>query len=279
MIMKNSFFKNIILLISGGIILGSCYKSFDPKSYQPVFTVGGFASSSEIGAGHLVGYWAFDGSYIDSVSGTEGTPVNTGFTAGFKGQALQGAMNGYVLSPATNAVKNLKSFTVTEWINTPPPSTGIIDVFSLANTTQFWPNIGVFFENGSSNSNGKLRVHLFQDGADHTYSVDGLPNLFDKWVNLAVSYDESTSAFTIFINGTKAATGTAGVSGPLSFEDVGNIVFGAPQFQTTPSQTSGTGAQPWASFLTGVIDEVRLYDVALKESDLQSLIILQGKGK
>jgi hypothetical protein len=277
--MKNICFKNVLLMITGAIVLSSCYKSFDPKSYQPVFTIGGYASSADVGAGHLVGYWAFDGNYVDSVSGEAATPTGTGFGTGFKGECLQGADKGYVLASAPDGIKNLHSFTVVEWVNTPPPSTGIIDIFTLSNTTQFWGNIEIFFENGSSNSNGKLRVHVNQDGGDHTYSVDGLQNLFDKWINLAVSYDESSSTFKVFINGTEAASGTAGVNGPLSFDDVGDIVFGASQFQTTPSQTSATGAQSWAGFLTGQIDEARVYDTPLAASDLQALIILQGKGK
>lgn len=272
--------KGLALLLVSAVLLTSCYKKFDPKSYQPAFTVNGYTSVAEIGGGSLVGYWAFNGSYVDSVSNTAGTNKGTGFTTGFKGQALQGAMNGYVLSVPGNAIKNMQSFTVTEWVNTPPPSTGIIDIFTLANTTQFWGNIEIFFENGSDNSNGKLRVHIYQNGGDHTYSLDGVPNLFNTWVNLAVTYDAASSLVTVYVNGSKVGSGTvAGVSGPLSFANVGNIVFGTPQFQTSPSQTSGASAQGWASFLTGQIDEVRVYNKALTASDLQAMIVLQGKGK
>jgi hypothetical protein len=174
MIMKRIFInKGLSLLIICGVLLISCYKKFEPESYQPAFTVNGYTSVAEIGAGSLVGYWAFEGSYIDSVSNTSGTGVGTSFTGGFKGQALQGALNGYVLTAPGNAIKNLQSFTISQWIKTPPPSTGIIGIFSLANTTKFWGNIEVFFENGSDNTNGKVRVHVFKNGADNTYSVDG----------------------------------------------------------------------------------------------------------
>lgn len=272
--------KGLLFFIISSIVLTSCYKSFDPKSYQPAFTINGYTSSSEIGAGHLVGYWAFDGSSVDSVSNTTGTGVGTSFSEGFKGQALQGALNSYLLTTPSNAIKNLQSFTITEWIKTPPPSVGIIDVFTLANTTQFWGNLEIFFENGSDNTNGKIRIHIYHNGGDHTYELNGVAGLFNSWVNMSVSYDASSSIVTVFLNGTKVSSGTlSGVSGPLSFADTGDIVFGCPQFQTSPSQTSATGAQGWASFLTGQIDEVRVYDIALTENDLQALIILQGKGK
>lgn len=272
--------KGLSLLAICGVLLVSCYKKFEPESYQPAFTVNGYTSVAEIGAGSLVGYWAFDGSYADSVSNTAGTGVGTAFTGGFKGQALQGALNGYVLTPPGNAIKNLQSFTISQWINTPPPSTGIIGIFSLANTTKFWGNVEVFFENGSDNTNGKVRVHVYKNGTDNTYAVDGLTNLFNVWTNVAVTYDASSSTFRLFINGGQVNSGTLStVSGPLSFADIGNIVFGTTQFQTTPSQTSATTSQPWASYLTGQMDEVRIYNKALSALDLQALIVLQGKGK
>lgn len=268
------------LLLIFAVLFTSCYKKFDPKTYQPAFTVNGYTSVAEIGAGSLVGYWAFNGSYVDSVSNTAGTNVGTGFTGGFKGQALKGALNSYVITPPSTAVKNMQSFTITQWLNTPPPSTGIIGFFTLSNTTHFWGNIEMFFENGSDNANGKLRVHVYKNGNDNTYAVDGVPNLFNTWVNIAVSYDATSSTFRLFINGAQVSSGTlSNVSGPLSFADVGNIVFGCTQFQTSPSQTSATTSQPWASYMTGQIDEVRIYNKALTASDLQALIVLQGKGK
>ena len=110
--MKKIRIKNIVLLMAGGLLFSSCYKSFDPNTYKPTFTIGGYASSAEVGKGHLVGYWAFDGSYIDSVSNTAATGVNTGFSNGFKGEALQGSANGYAISDLPAAIKNVKSFTI-----------------------------------------------------------------------------------------------------------------------------------------------------------------------
>lgn len=271
-----------LMIIAGALVLTlpSCYKKFDPKSYQPAFTFNGYTSVAEIAAANLVAYWAFEGGYIDSVSKTAGTPKGTGFAGGFKGQALQGALNSYVLTAPSNAIKNLQSFTIAEWVKTPPPSTGIIDFFTLANTQTFWGNIEMFFENGSDNTNGKLRIHLSQNGADNTYSADGIPGLFNSWVNIAVTYDAPTSNLTVFTNGNKVSSGKIGsISGPLVFTNVGNLIFGTPQFQTTPSETSGATSQTWASFMTGQIDEVRVYNKALTEKDLQALVVLTGKGK
>src|SRR5258706_5599807 len=133
--MKNIFIKkNLSLLLVCGVPFNSCYKKFDPKSYQPAFTINGYTSVAEIGRGNLVGYWSFDGSYVDSVSNTAATGVGTSFTGGFKGQALQGANNGYVISDLPNAIKNASSFTVDYWLNSSPNTTGILTPVTISRT-------------------------------------------------------------------------------------------------------------------------------------------------
>lgn len=263
------------------LIAPSCYKKFDPKSYAPPFTISGFSSSSEIASSNLVGYWPFDGSLIDSVSGTVGTNTGTSFSDGFKGQALKGALNGYVLSggvPSAN-ILNMTSFTLSFWVNTPPPSTGIIGLFSLSKTDGFWGNIEMFFENGSTNAAGKFRTHLFNGTSDQEFASNDLINLFDKWVNITASYDGGSSTYKLYVNGSLASTVTNSGFGPLHITNPGQIVFGTAQFMTNPSQTSATDAQSWASYLTGQLDEVRLYNTVLTPQEINALVVLQGKGK
>ena len=278
--MKKIFFKNLLVALILSLGLVSCLKKFDPSSYAPPLNIGGYTSVKQIAAANLVGYWSFNGTLIDSVSNTVGTATGTTFTTGFEGQALQGALNGYVLATPSTAIKSLQSFTTTLWVNTPPPSTGIIGFFSLANTNNFWGNIEMFFENGSVNTNGKVRVHITQGTNDYTYAVDNVQNLFGSWVNIAFSYDATSSTCTLYVNGSSVSSGTiGGLTGALNFTTVGKLVFGCVQFQTTPSQTSGTGSQPWASYLTGQLDEVRVYNKALAPTDISALVALESKGK
>ncbi|HET7898875.1 MAG TPA: hypothetical protein VFL47_14420, partial [Flavisolibacter sp.] len=157
---KISITNGLPLLLICGVLMTSCYKKFDPKSYQPAFTVNGYTSVSEIGAGSLVGYWAFDGNYIDSVSKTAGTGVNTSFSGGFKGQAYQGSANGYVISDIPNAIKNLNSFTIDYWIKTPQNTTGILAPIVISRNDQFWGALDMFVENGSTATSGNLKVHF-----------------------------------------------------------------------------------------------------------------------
>jgi hypothetical protein len=263
------------------VALSSCQKKFDPSTYAPPLDINGYTSANGVATANLIAHWSFDDNLVDSISNTAGTATGTSFSKkGVKGSALQGALNSYVLTaPGTN-IKNLKSFTITEWINTPPPTVGIIPIFSLANTTGFWGNIEMFFENGSTNDNALLRIHLFNGTGDKALEFNGTKSMFDKFVNIAISYDAATSIFKIYVNGSRQYNAKfPDVSGPLNFADQGNIVFGSPQFMTIPSQTSGNGQQSWASFLTGTLDEVRIYDKALTDIEVGSIVKLEGRGK
>jgi len=280
MIMKKIFNKKSLpLLMICAVLLTSCYKKFDPKTYQPAFTVNGFTSVAEIGAGSLVGYWAFDGNYVDSVSNTPATGVNTSFTGGFKGQALQGSANGYVISDIPNAIKNLKSFTIDYWINSPINSTGILAPIAISRTDQFWGTLDMFFENGSTSTSGNLKVHF--NGQSEVWFTNGIiSNPWGSWLNIALTYDAASSTFTLYQNATKVANQTAAGLGNLVFPNTATkIIFGTEQFQVSPSLGTAGGAQGWASYLTGQMDEMRIYNKALSASDLQALIVLQGKGK
>jgi hypothetical protein len=277
--MKRKYISMIIAAIAG-LGLSSCQKSFDPASYAPKLDIGGFTSSNDVAKGNLVGYWGFNGNLKDSISNADGVATGTKFGKGVKGQALQGALNSYVLATPGPGITAIQSFTITEWINTPPPSTGIIGVFTLAKTDGFWGNLEVFFENGSTADNGKVRVHIAQGNNDRTYSVDGVANLFNNWTNLGVSYDAATNTCKLYVNGSKINSGTVGgLTGPANFTNVGKMVFGCVQFQTTPSQTSATGKQDWASYLTGQLDEVRIYNKALTDAEVNAVVKLEGRGK
>ncbi|MBC6109621.1 LamG domain-containing protein [Pedobacter fastidiosus] len=274
--MKTKYFLLMATITMG---LSSCQKDFDPSSYSPALNIGGYTSAKQVAPSNLAAYWAFDGSLIDSVSNGGGTNTGTSFGTGIKGKSLQGAANSYFLSSPSTKVTGLTSFTVTEWINTPPPSTGIIGLFSLSNKSEFWGNLEVFVENGSTNENGKLRIHI-NKGGDKTYAADNILNLFGKWTSLAISYDATSGNIKVYVNGSRVSAGTVtGLSGPLAFTNSGNLVFGTVQFQTTPSQTTGTTKQDWASFLTGQLDEVRIYNKALSDEEVGFLSKLEARGK
>jgi Concanavalin A-like lectin/glucanases superfamily len=279
--MKINIFKpipSILYVAAVSLLISSCQKSFDPKSYAPVQTFGGYATSSEIAPTNLAGYWAFDGNLVDSVSNTSGTNSGTSFTTGVKGQAMQGANNAYVLFNTTDAIKNLKAFTIAYWVNEPQNTAGIVGMVNLSDTVGFWGNIDMFFENGSTPTNALFKTHIFSNGSDAWLGSYDVANGFNAWVHFAVTYD-GDSTFNVYVNGTALATSVQSGYGQLSFADSGPMVFGTVQFQTTPSLTSGSDSQPWASFMTGALDQVRIYNKALPDTDIKALYQLENLGR
>jgi len=281
MIMKKIILNQWLVIAVGSLLFSSCYKKFDPKSYAPPLSIGGFTSSKEISPANLVGYWSFDGSYIDSVSGNAGTGTNTSFTAGFKGQAMQGGNNAYVLFTPGAAITGMTSFTITCWVNTPVNTAGIAGLVNLSNTSNFWGNIDMFFENGSTLDAAKFRGHITNNGSspEHWISKDGIPNVFTKWTNIAISLDGAANRFKLYVNGSVIVNEVDAGFGTLHFTNSGKLVFGTVQFQTTPSLTSSHGSEPWASFMTGQMDEVRIYNKALSDAEVNALVLLEGRGK
>jgi Concanavalin A-like lectin/glucanases superfamily len=279
--MKNKLINTVNVLALAASVIGftSCFKKFDAKSYAPALSIGGYTSAKEVGAGSLVGYWAFDGSLVDSVSNTAGANTGTSFTPGIKGQALQGANNGYVVFNTSNTVQTLHSFTVTAWVNSPQNTNGIVGLLDIANANSFWGNLTIFFENGGTASSGNLKIHVNNNGADAWLGNYAIANPWNIWMNVAVTYDAASSTFKVFVNGSKIATQTIANFGPLTFQSASKMVFGTVQFQTSPSLTSATTSQPWASYLTGSLDEVRIYSKALSETDVNALVKLEGRGK
>lgn len=278
MIMKR--YIALLIVPSCWLLISSCYKKFDPHSYMPALSIGGYTSASEVGAGHLVAYWAFNGSLVDSVSGASGVGTNVSFASGLKGQALQiGSSDSYVVFPNTSRLAGLQSFTLTLWVNAQQNTTGTGGILSLSDTTNFWGNMDIFFENGSTSSYGLLKIHVYNNGTDAWLGNYQINNIWGVWTHIAITYDAASSTFKVFVNGSKIATQTVNNYGAIHFVDMGPLVFGTSQFNTTPSLTSATGSQPWASFLNGALDEVRIYDEALSETDVNALARLEGRGK
>ena len=274
----NNFFKTrstLIMPLAIALVIGSCTKvetddDFKPGDAPPV--PGGFTNSREIAPTNLIGYWAFNGSLIDSVSGTSGTSTNTSFGAGQKGQAMQGTANGYVLSPASAAVKAMTSYTVSFWVNS-PLNTGATGIVSIGHTSEFWANINIFFENGGNNNLARFKTIYIANGTVRDNNIQDVSGGFNKWVQYLITYDGATGTFKSFVNGSLIRTNTAAVATPLPFTNVGPIVFGTLHFMTNPSSTSGSTSQPWAANLAGRLDEVRIYNKAL--TDIEAVALFQ----
>lgn len=271
-----------------GMFLSSCYDKFDPESYQPVFTISGYSASEDIAPESLVAYWSFEEEMAETFSDITPTAHEVRQTNGFVGQGVAFNANSpsWLIYETPAPVTNLESFTISMWIN---PNfvdvdannaiDGIIGLMAISNPGRFWGNLEWFIENNSNPDDAIIKVILTNNNATETdILVDNYKGLFDAWTNHTLSYDAATGTLTYYINGSPLATKTAPWTGPIAFVNSGPIVFGTAQFQTSPSLTTH-GPETWASYLTGTIDEVRVYGQALSATDINALVVLQGKGK
>jgi hypothetical protein len=275
--MKNITNK-ILLFLAFGAIATSCQKKFDPSSYAPKLNIGGFTSADEIAPSNLVAHWSFENSWNELVSGNAGTVTGSTFGSGLKGNSLVNSGSSYVVYNTPAALQNLKSFTVALWVKADLNTAGIAGLFDIANSDNFWGNLTIFFENGGSADVAKLKIHVNNNGADGWLGNYDLNKIWGVWTHIAVTYDAASSTFNVYSNGSNIATQTIAGFGNLVFQNASKMVLGTVDFQTTPSLTNH-GPEPWASYLSGNLDEVRVYNKALSNSEISSLLILEGKGK
>jgi hypothetical protein len=283
--------KNLLIAGLTGIAItlaaSSCQKTFDPKSYaptKPLPSFGGYNSSKDIESENLVAYWPFSGSLKDSLSSTTGVATGTSFTSGIEGQGLQGANNSYVITDAPAAVKALHSFTFTVWYNMPENTNGVVNLVDVVNALNFWGNLDIFLENPPNATTGQLKVHVWNNGASAsgTDAWEGdytVTNAFNVWNQVTVTYNDATSTVTVYYNGAVAGTNTQSGFTPLNWSGVQKMVFGTLQFQTNPALNAGGSQQSWASYLTGKMDQVRVYNTVLSGTEVSALYNLEKLGR
>jgi len=223
-------------------------------------------------------YMPFDGDYLELLTITPGTPGGSpSFVDGLLGKAVRLEASGkeYVTFPG-DTLAQVDEFSMSFWVRPEFVDTngsgdidGILGFINLSNTSGFWGNIDMFVENGSKPSSTKIVVHVTNDDSE-TWLTDaaGLTNIFGDWSHHVVTYSSADKHFKYYINNVLVWDKVASWSDALTFKNAGPIVMGAVHFMTEPSSTSGSGSQPWASYLTGEIDEVRIFDRAITEEEV-----------
>lgn len=226
----------------------------------------------------LKSYWAFENSTVDSGENKfagVGTAITYG--AGISGQAYQGsATSNLVIATPGDTINNLGSFTVSMWVNS-GPATNATGLFAVSNKNEFWGNLEIFYEGFSADATtAYLKVHLLNKNKPtatrEAWNEVKIPNFFGKWSHLAVTYDASTSAFKIIANGKTEVNAIiqSGSYGPIGFENTNGMVLGTFAFMTTPTMASH-GAETWARNFPGLLDQFRIYNMALTEAEVNTL--------
>lgn len=283
-IFNRNFLNHFALAFMLCAVIVSCSDKDGINGYAPTKPIGGYLSSSEISPGSLVAHWGFDGTLIDSVSNLSGTPTNTSFQAGRKGQALKGASNGFVEYPTPTAIADLESFTVALWINTNKHDGGAQSVFMLPKTSDFWGNMFLMIEGNNAAHDSMLVKFHFAGQWIELLNENRLPNAYGGWKHLAFTYSANTSKVSVYYNGVKRtlpASITDRKNGPdplgaVNFVDVSKFIIGGFQQHLGAPWGAPDG---WMLPYTGLLDEFRVYSTALTDSEVNSLYKLEALGR
>lgn len=273
-------------LIIGSTALSSCDKDDNPNKLPDVTaedyagTIDGFKSTDEIYPNNLVAYFNFDDTYAEKVSGITPTlAAGNSFVAGIKGKAVN--LNAGYLYYGTQlaALKTdvFKSFTVSQWIKISNNGTKRTMLLTLARPGLLQGNLNINLNTQArpaSNIDFLGIQPLFatvgggtQDNANATLSPKIGP---DNWVHFVLSYNGLTGRFNMVANGVNIGSySDRGVGNSLfkSYEP-SELIFGA-NYNLVPGKT--VNADVAYAAMTGVIDEVRIYNRFIPDAIIKSM--------
>ncbi|WP_433777772.1 LamG domain-containing protein [Flavobacterium anhuiense] len=292
--------KSILLLsfvLASTLLLLSCEDSIDKvNSPIPYEQIGGYDNSDEVAATHLVSKFSFDGNIADSKNTiTDGTGTNVTYGTGIKGEAYQGSASSFIsYNTVANSIINLKSISVSMWIKTDPHTGGAQSLFMIPKKTDFWGNIFTLIEGTGPATTMLLKNHIQKDVTpsiswagqfiEHG-GTNVLANMFGVWKHLVWTYNGASSTYSIYIDGKKLdipasiakryasdpATGGAPY-GELANSEVSKFIIGGYQQHLGAPWSN---PDDWMLHYTGLLDEFRIYDVALTDNEVSALYKLE----
>lgn len=189
---------------------------------------------------------------------------------------------------AANALSKLQSATFTVWVknNEEFQKGGLFSVNGKHFDNQDWASLVTYFDNKNTvkdeagndtgvktqQVNGRLMFKK-EDGSETNMWLDTWDPAFAKygtWFQYAFSYDAATGAWSLYVDGVKVKDAEYGDKMPFG----GAVPANANAFYVGGWASwieSYKGAAEWQSFFSGSIDELRIYNKALTEAEIQAL--------
>lgn len=306
--------KSIFLLslVLASTVFISCEDSIDKvNSPIPYESIGGYDSSDDVAATHLISKLSFDGNLTDSKNNiTAFEEMNVAYAEGVKGNAYRGSSSvaRYAIGNATAKITSLNDYSISFWMNTantvpdggsPGQGKGAQGIFSIVRPTEFWGAMNLFLENPDNANPNRLRLKLgVENGRTGVVwksqsIIMNIDNSLNTWVHVVLAYDSKTSTISCYTNGAIStnlsgntlwyANNPGGADNPNNAPKYGvfqmtgtngKVVFGNHQFETTPPLNNGSD-QAWATSYAGLLDEFRIYDVALANNEVAALYKLE----
>lgn len=294
---KNKYIFLFASVIAMQLFVGCNEESIDKVNNPiPYESIGGYENSDEIAKDHLVTKFSFDGNIQDSKNAiTGGVGTNVAYEAGIKGDAYKGSSSSFIAyNTVSSSVINLKNITVSMWIKTNPHTGGAQSLFMLPKKTDFWGNIFTLIEGTGPATTMLLKNHIQKDVTpsipwsgqfiEHG-GANVLANMFGSWKHLVWTYNGVSSTYSLYIDGQKLdlpasiskryasdpLTG-GGPYGELANSEVSKFIIGGYQQHLGAPWGAADG---WMLHYTGLMDEFRIYDVALADNEVTALYKLE----
>lgn len=284
----------MLALVLAGTAFSSCKKDGNPNNLPEVSPadyegkIDGFSTTEEVFKDNMVAYFTFDDTYNEKISNTAPTLKNgDSFVPGFKGKALN--LNaGYVYyGTQFNAFKTdaFKSFTISQWIKILNNGSKRTMLLTIARPGLLQGSLNI-----NLNTQARPATNLDFIGIQPIFATvgggtqDNLNNTVspkignDNWIHLVIAYNGSTGRFNIVANGVNIGSfSDRGVGNNLfkSYEP-SELIFGA-NYNLIPGKT--VNADVAYAPMTGVIDEVRIYNRFMPDAVAKALYSLGIAGK
>ena len=211
-------------------------------------------------------YMPFNGDFTDLVTSTSATEVgNVSFNSNdaISGLSYQGAPDSYLTFPSDGLAQG-SNFSATFWLKIDPSDTraGILNISPADPGAPSDKPSGFGLIREGSGTAQKF-ILLVGNGTNATWVNPGAPATIDptleNWVHFGISISESTAA--LYMDG--VLVGQSDVTG-MDWTGVGDlsIMSGDPNFNGWNHKTE-----------KGQMDELRLYNMALTENEIQTVML------
>lgn len=253
--------------------------------------IDGYNTSDEVASTNLMAHWAFEGDGKETKSGAAPSQkLNDTYVDGLKGKAVKFAA-GYLGYNEIAALNSLPNVTVSLWANYNNNGTHATPFFSMTRANEWAGNINLMAETGwKPAGNDTLVVKglvvtnkdgnpSWQDSRNEP-SKGGVqvPKGVNAWHQVVMSWDGATSLFKIYVDGVKVSNPEweqRGTTGPLNFYTPTKPVIGA----WGTNLPGGGTAEAWQKPMTGMVDELRVFNKALTDAEIGALYKLELAGR
>lgn len=283
----------LMCAVLAATLWSSCKKDGNPNNLPAVSPsdyagkIDGYDNSGQIFPANLIAYWSFDDTKAEAVSGNAPTQsANDAFVeGGVRGKAL--SLNAGYLYYATPFQKfktdSLKSFSISLWTRILNNGSKRTMLFQLARPGMFTGNINFALNTNAATSVDNLTIQptfaTVGGGTQDNLNNNIKPKTsMSDWTHILLTYNGNTGVFDIWADAVKVGGfPNRGVGNNLfKLNEPNEIIIGS-NYNGIPGKS--VSADISFAPMTGQLDEIRIYNIAVPDAHIKALFNLGKAGK